>query len=229
MIRRAAVLTAAVLLLAGCTVAPEPVVTPTPTPTPTVVALPEPAHGVVGAGTLDGVPFEVTWDGYQFTLTGFEQVASGTVQLSAAAGVVGECTEGYALRFGLPSPIPLPLATAEVTRDLTFVTAVSMIGAYTDECYGQPVLSTAPISWSMTPLYPDLVVTDSGETGGAKGAVILDGEVLVGYRVNQGDVLAEIAARFGLTTDQLVWLNPRRENPDMVYTDETLNLSPQRR
>jgi len=53
--------------------------------------------------------------------------------------------------------------------------------------------------------------------------------VPVSYRVKQGDVVEQIATRFGLTDDQLLWLNPRRPNPDIVYTYESLNLSPSRR
>ena len=227
MIRRAAVLTVAALLLAGCTLAPEPVVSPTPTKAE--IALPTPAVGVVGSGDLNGMPFDITWDGNDFALTGLAGMPEGTLEVSSAQAVVGECTPGYSLVFGLPFPVPIPLATAEITRDVTFLNSVSLVGEYTNDCYGYPVLSTAPIVWSMKPLYTDLVVVDSGDTGGARGIVTLDGETPVSYQVNQGDVLQEIAARFGLTTDQLVWLNPHRSNQETVYKDETLNLSPSRR
>ena len=230
MIRHAVVLAAAAMLLAGCAIAPEPVVeTPQPTPTPTEPALPAPALGVVGSGTLNGVPFEVTWDGYSFQLVGLEGVPEGIVLVSAEPGVVGECPEADDLIFGLPFPVPIPLAEAKNTRDVTYLRSVSLVGEYTNDCYGFPVLSTAPIEWSMQPLYPDLVVSDSGDTGGARGIVTLDGETPISYTVNQGDVLEEIAARFAITPDQLVWLNPRRKTPDTVFKDEILNLSPSRR
>ena len=227
--RRAAVLTVAAMLLAGCSASQEPVVSESPTPTATEIALPAPAEGVVGTGDLNGVPFDIIWDGKEFVLTGLAEVPEGTLVVSSAQAVVGECTPGYSLVFGLPFPVPVPLATARTTRDLTFLTSVSMVGAYTNDCYGYPVLSTAPIEWSMQPLYPDLVVTDSGDTGGARGIVTLEGETPISYQVNQGDVLHEIAARFGLTTDQLIWLNPHRSNQEIDYKDETLNLSPSRR
>lgn len=231
MMRHAAVIVAAALLLAGCTLAPEPVPSPTQTssPTPTTAVLPEPEHGVVGTGTLDGVSFEIVWDGSAFLLTGFENVQSGLVQISSELGVVGECIGDFLPVFDLPSPVPLRIAEATATRDATFIKSVSIVGEYTNDCYAYPVLSTAPIVWSMQPLYPDLVIVDSGETGGAKGFTTLEGDVPITYLVNQGDVLEEIAARFGLTPDQLRWLNPRRQNPDFVYKDETLNLSPTRR
>ena len=230
MMRHAVVMTAAVLLLAGCTpTAPEPIVTPTPTPTPTEVALPAPEIGVVGTGTANGLPFEVTWDGKQFQLVGLENAPQGMLQLSAALGVVGKCTPGYGITFSTPTFAPLPLASGDITRDVTFLTSASMLGTYTDVCNGQPVLSTVPITWSMQPLYPDLAVTDSGDTGGALGVPTLEGTTVVSYTVRQGDVLEEIAARFGLTTDQLRWLNPRRSNQSIVFKDETLNLSPSRR
>ena len=231
MMRHVVVLATAALLLAGCTAAPEPNITtaPTATPTPTEVALPAPDLGVVGTGTLDGVPFQVTWDGEQFLLLGFEHAPGGMLQISVAPGVVGKCTRGYGPTFGLPTLAPMPLATGEVTRDMTFLTSVSILDTYTNDCNGWPVLSTTSITWSMQPLYPNLVVTDSGDTGGALGIPTLEGTTAVAYTVHQGDVLEEIAARFGLTTDQLRWLNPRRSNQAIVYKDETLNLSPARR
>lgn len=232
MIRRAAVLTAAVVLLAGCTAVPDPVTVPTPSATPTAAPLPEPPLGVVGTGVLDGAPFDIRWDGSAFWLSGLETLPVDDytlVGVSTEPGVVGECLGGYARTYGPPFSAALNLGSAPRVRDATFLVSISTLGPYSGSCYGQPVLSTAPITWSMQPLYPDLVVVDSGETGGAKGAVTLEGEVPVSYRVHQGDVLEEIAARFGITTDELVWLNPRRPNPDIVYTEETLNLSPSRR
>ena len=231
MMRHVAVLATAALLLAGCTAAPEPNISPAPTatPTPTEVALPTPDIGVVGTGSLDGLPFQVTWDGEQFLLLGFEQAPEGMLQMSVAPGVVGKCTKGYGLTFGMPTLAPMPVATGEVTRDVTFLTSVSRLDSYTNDCYGWPVLSTTSIAWSMQALYPDLVVTDSGDTGGALGVPTLEGTTVVSYTVRQGDVLEEIAARFGLTADQLRWLNPRRSNQAIVYKDETLNLSPSRR
>lgn len=230
MIRRAAVLTAVVLLLAGCSAAPQPVVPPPPTPTE--AALPQPPVGQVATGVLDGAPFRVDWDGTTFWLSGLDTLPvtdSSLIGLSTEMPVVGECLGGYARTFGPPFNQAFDIGSVPRVRDATFLVSVSTLGPYDGSCYGQPVLSTASINWTMQPLYPDITVTDSGETGGAKGFVTFEGDVPVSYTVNQGDVLAEIAARLGLTSDELLWLNPRRPDPTTAYKDETLNLSPFRR
>lgn len=230
MIRRAAVLTAAVLLLAGCTAAPEPV--ETPTAPATEAPLPQPPVGVVGTGTLDGAPFRIEWDGSTYWLSGLDTVPAtpGTlIGVSTEMAVVGECLGGYARTFGPPFSQAFNIGSAPRVRDATFLVSISTLGAYNGSCVGQPVLSTAPIRWTMTPLYPDLAVSDSGKRDGARGTVVREDDVPVSYRVSEGDAVEQIATRFGLTDDQLLWLNPRRPNPDIVYTDETLNLSPSRR
>lgn len=93
-------------------------------------------------------------------------------------------------------------------------------------CY-YPVIATAPLEWSMPDLRPDIVVTDSGTAGGAGGtASTVDGEPTA-YTVAPGDVLAEIAKRFGITETDLFYLNPGRApapHDPMAYTGEVLNL-----
>ena len=230
MIRRAAVLAGAVVLLAGCTAAPTPV--ETPTASPTEAALPQPPVGVVGTGVLDGAPFRIEWDGSTFWLSGLDTVPAAPgnlIGLSTEMPTVGDCLGGYARTFGPPFSQAFNIGSAPRVRDATFLVSISTLGPYTGSCVGQPVLSTAPIDWTMTPLYPDLTVTDSGDRKGAGGIVVREDDVPVSYRVKQGDSVEEIATRFGITVDQLVWLNPRRPSPDIVYTDETLNLSPSRR
>ena len=90
-----------------------------------------------------------------------------------------------------------------------------------------PVIATAPLEWTMPDLRPDIVVTDSGSAGGAGGtASTVDGETTA-YTVAPGDVLAEIAKRFGISETDLFYLNPgRAPNPHdpMAYTGEVLNL-----
>ena len=205
MIRRAAVLTAAVLLLAGCAAVPDPVVVPTPTITE--APLPQPPMGVVGTGTLDSAPFDIRWDGSTFWLSGLETLPVDDytlVGVSTESGTVGQCLGGYARTYGPPFSAALNLGSAPRVRDATFFVSVSTLGPYSGSCYGQPVISTALITWTMQPLYPDLVVVDSGENEGATGIVTLEGDVPVSYVVNEGDAVEQIAARFGLTDDQLV-------------------------
>jgi LysM repeat protein len=56
---------------------------------------------------------------------------------------------------------------------------------------------------------------------------LVDGEP-GSYTVAQGDTIAAIAERFGLSQDDLFYLNPRRSpNPEdsTAFTGEMLNLS----
>lgn len=90
-----------------------------------------------------------------------------------------------------------------------------------------PVIASAPLTWTMPDLRPDLTVVDSGATGGAMGPVAqADGEP-VSYEVVAGDVLAEIAARLGITVADLFYLNPGRDKGQQpeAFAGEVFNLS----
>jgi len=234
MIRHAAVLSAAVLLLAGCTAAPAPIetVTGSPTAMATDASLPAPEIGTVGPGTLAGHPFEIAWDGIDFGITGLnglDQADGSYLYVLPHMPAVGYCPDNeFVLSLSYASPTPLPISGAQSSNDPTYLHSVSQIdvGPRADGCFSR-VTSVGEIIWTIDPLYPELIVVDAGETGGAKGIVTLEGAVAVAYKVNQGDVLEEIAARFGLTPEELKWLNPRRtKDLTIVYKDETLNLSP---
>ena len=230
---------AVVVMLAGCGETPEPVPTLTsPTPTPTVVVQPTPPIGPVGSGTLAGVPFTVEWDGTNFAVFGLSalDLARGVfIYFTIDPVAEGDCSDGYFLAFdlvGVPAEIGLPIDGASTSADPTFIHGISQVfqeEVYDGGCF-MPIVAASTITWTMAPLYPDLVVTDSGDTGGARGVVTLDGTTPVSYLVHQGDVWEEIAARFGITGVQLDWLNPRRHTAlSEAIKEETLNLSPSRR
>jgi hypothetical protein len=92
-----------------------------------------------------------------------------------------------------------------------------------------PVSAVAPITWTMPDMDPGLgPVHDSGATGGARGTVTLKKGVPVAYTVVADDLMPEIAARFGVSTDDLDYLNPARAFSRVqttAYKGETLNLS----
>jgi hypothetical protein len=99
--------------------------------------------------------------------------------------------------------------------------------AFADGCY-VPVLSSAVLSWTLPDMRPGLVVVDSGKTGGATGEVtIVDGEP-VSYTVAPNDMATEVAARFGITVDDLFYLNPVRTTfikYPLLQLGEVLNIS----
>ncbi|MBF4635691.1 LysM peptidoglycan-binding domain-containing protein [Agreia pratensis] len=91
------------------------------------------------------------------------------------------------------------------------------------------VIAAAPIAWTLSPRRPDLKVTDTGKTAGASGVVAVDGSgATVSYTVARGDTLSNIADRFGISVDDIFYLNPTRlrgpQDPT-AYTGEVLNLS----
>jgi len=90
-----------------------------------------------------------------------------------------------------------------------------------------PVFASADLVWTMPDLRPDIQPIDSGPTGGAMGTVETDGDRLLRYTVAPGDVMAEVAARFGITVADIFWLSPtRRPNSEdpVAYAFEVFNL-----
>ena len=108
----------------------------------------------------------------------------------------------------------------------TLVLTLNDANASRTGCF-YPVLATAPLTWTMPDLRPDIHVVDHGVTGGATGPVALDDGEPGSYEVQPDDVLEEIAARFGLTVAELFYLNPARGKgqQQLAFTGELFNLS----
>jgi len=86
----------------------------------------------------------------------------------------------------------------------------------------------APLKWTIGDIRPDISVVDHGKRAGAEGTpVTVKGKPWT-YQVVADDNLSSIAQRFGITVQDLFYLNPARspspEDP-VAYTGETLNLS----
>lgn len=94
------------------------------------------------------------------------------------------------------------------------------------------VVGRGVIEWTFEPLRSDLLAVDSGATGGARGEVeVIEGQP-VSYLVAGNDLIDEVAARFGITRDDLFYLNPTRMPAPMsetLHVGEVLNLSVERR
>jgi len=92
------------------------------------------------------------------------------------------------------------------------------------------VVGGAELSWRHPDARPTLRVKDSGPASGANGQVQLDGSgAPLSYTTASGDSWPSIAERFGITEDDLLWLNPVRSSPsytgENAYAGEVLNLS----
>ena len=105
-------------------------------------------------------------------------------------------------------------------------------GAGLEDCF-YAVAAVAPLTWTLPDMRPGLVMSDAGSTGGARGEVELSEGDPLAYTVVDDDLLPAIAARFGVTLDDLLYLNPARvvpgDDPALAYVGETLNLDPANR
>lgn len=250
--RRVAVVTvAAALALTACTsniAAPEAVVTPQ-SGAPATVVIPV---GVVATGefeALDGVTTGSvvgTYDGVKIVFDFPDFVTDDSVQVmfafaDAELGPSDCFFDRYQTAFGLPTPgVPQsrPQFGPEIySGDPSFFSTLAVLEYPTGpgvagECVFRTMAIT-PIEWSLPDLRPDLDVKDSGKSAGADGKVTVDesGEPLT-YVTKAGDTLPQIAERFGISADDLVYLNPCRPivyEPTLAYANEVLNLSKERR
>lgn len=138
------------------------------------------------------------------------------------------------LSFGGVSFTPdlvFPLTRSSEEEDPTYFDTVIMThhdpNSLANECY-VPVLSSAVLTWTLPDMRPGLVVADSRETSGARGQVKLQDGAPLTYTVAPNDTAASVATRFGMTVDDLFYLNPIRttiiEYP-MLQIGELLNVS----
>jgi hypothetical protein len=238
----------AIVALAGCTAAPAP----SPTPTTRSVGQEEPARveltegTVVATGALASVDGRTTGDvtitadgsrGFTISVTSLTTPATGEVVLNLSTEPFTEeayCAEGFMMLAHPPITLArdmiINVGFADITRGNpdfldTLVLTLNAIEPRTGCFY--PVVATAPLTWTMPDPRPDIRVVDSGETGGATGWVTVADGRPVSYMVARDDLLPEIAARFGLTVADLLYLNPARNtsgDPRSAYVDEVFNL-----
>ena len=241
----------ATILLAGCTAlapAPQPAPTsdtaPIVKPDSTVPILPPVtprveipvgtvASGVFASGTR-GVGGELTivFDGSNFSVDESAVTATGLQQpllgLTDKPFSVGDCLgEGAQYLAEFPSPHSSIMG---FSNDPSFFSAAVLIEylGQSSNC-GHKVIAAAPLIWTMPDLRPELEVRDSGAVDSAGGTVTVgaDGEPLT-YATAFGDTLPEIAARFGVTVEDVIWLNPCRPgaySKTGAYEGEVLNLA----
>lgn len=93
-----------------------------------------------------------------------------------------------------------------------------------------PVAVHADFEWSMPDVRPDLLVTDGQAADGATGETSIDDGAPVAYVVAPNDTLDAVAARFGISAQDLLFLNPARQNdtstgPEILIAGERLNLT----
>jgi hypothetical protein len=219
-------------------------VTTSPASTPTPSAAPVISEGdVVATGeftspddSFSGRVSVVSSGGGDFVLA-YEDVMttrSGVLATSLTTqpyDSVSYCAGGsVAMSFGDADLTTQPVldfwAGDVMGQDPGFLDDVLVTQGSTPEC-GYTVVAVAPLTWTLPVMRPDIQPDDSGVTGGANGtAESVDGE-LVRYTVVADDMITEVAARFGISVDDLHYLNPFRtsEAENALIDGETLNLS----
>jgi hypothetical protein len=96
----------------------------------------------------------------------------------------------------------------------------------------QPILATGPITWSIPVQRPLVDPKDHGAGTGAKGTITGTAASPKLYTTMAGDAWSRIADRFGISVDDLTWLNPNRlggSAPGEAYAQQLLNLDPAHR
>jgi hypothetical protein len=211
--------------------------------------------GIVGTGTL------TSWNGkttgslqvlaksgqFAFVLTDFATDITGQSLFAIADNPVTmtQCGENNLWQVGLTTRdgnVIKPTMRFDLPNDThtfddpSFFTNFLILqwsdaGARIRGC-DQAIAALATIRWTMAPIYPGLAVHDSGPTSAAEGTVkTVDGKPF-SYDTAARDTWSSIAARFGITPAQLLYLNPIRHpeaEPAIAYADQVLNLSPTNR
>lgn len=253
--RRIAVLVlavAAVVGLAGCTATG----TGSAHPSAAVAkAIPVP-DGVVGTGTLTSWNGKTTGSlqvvaksgGFAFVLNHFSTDLGGEVLFALADSPVkmSQCGENNLWQLGLTTRQGNAIEPS-MRFDLP-----DEVGAFSDPSFfktflfmnypvdpsvkirgcEQSIVALTTIHWTMKSIYPRLAVRDGGTTAGARGSVKDAAGKPFSYVTAQGDTWSGIAHRFGITPEELLYLNPIRHpesEPAIAYADQILNLSPSNR
>jgi hypothetical protein len=198
-----------------------------------------PAGTVMGTGTLADVEGHATGDVSVSVASDLRfQVAISSFSTTAGPGLTAALSVD---RFGptagaptVPAPddpvgdietnsgnpvLPFPSSGRRDRGNLAYFNSVELVSEGT-------VYAAAPITWSIPNFYPSLALKDSGPTPFARGEVTFYEGQLAGYVVWGNDNSQAVATRFGITQDQLFYLNPQLRRGDTeLLRDTTLNLS----
>jgi hypothetical protein len=236
----------ATVLLVGCTSAPstqDDLATAAPTEEAVNVPVVIP-DGIVASGELvrpDGSVFgtaelEKSDDGLIFHLPDLAPLGDPAQLIIALADgpvTMETCAEDNIWAVGITGDWPMARALqVEGGDDPSFYRHLLVVPYGTGEGCAQPILALATLDWDVPQTRPWIEVADSGPVTGAQGGVLVESGRPLVYRTAAGDAWDAIAARFGLTPDDLAYLNPIRlgnAEPGVAYADQLLNLDPTNR
>ncbi|WIA99503.1 LysM domain-containing protein [Curtobacterium sp. MCBA15_012] len=231
----------------------------TPTPEPSEAAAPAPVLTPIPAGTVltetdvaspkgsihfhvrvvaDGDDtFTAQFSGFTSTLpvpvaVGFferaRQVGDGLTYPGVGTHVLGGPTSG-------PQSVAVPLDGSGVDPSGLGTLVVSSAAAAGQdvpvEIAAGKVLAVASLRWSVPARQTNVHPVDGGARANASGPVTATtaSGAPRSYTVASGDLIGDVAARFGITVTDLVWLNEGVQvfgQDQYLYEGTTLNLDP---
>jgi len=193
---------------------------------------------ISGTGTNGTISAEVApvGDKFRISITGYRPASSANERLYLATFAYRtSCTNALHFDTGAMTTAGTqtyvrPYPWANTYQDLSmmrFVVFVPADQSWEDGCSTSG--STAvPLHWAVPAALARLHAVDHKSRDHARGRVVTQDGKPLRYVVADSDQLDQVAARFGLTPDQLLWLTPSRTHghDGHLYAGEELNLNP---
>ncbi|WP_146080944.1 MULTISPECIES: LysM domain-containing protein [unclassified Rathayibacter] len=241
--RKTVAIAACLIVVTGCTPQPEP---PAPPPVSTDSSSDAALTGDLGVATFtgsDGTAGSIRLsaaDGRlalasdELDIPAATASSSGSVAVMAALDPIDEGATCFDIAF------PMGLADAEpgkpykAWRNLAEFhgdpTAIDQLVITTkpqnDPDCSMRIIAVADVQWSVKPQRSDLVAQDAGPRAAARGETTSTDGMPTSYTVARNDLAEDVAARFGMTADDLFYLNPFRfPSDEILRVGEELNLT----
>lgn len=181
------------------------------------------ASGDVSVSVASDLRFQVTLSGYNSTAGSGPTVALSVDRFGTTDGAPTVPAVDFPIG-DLPNESADQVLVFDPTGrrdrgDLSYFNSLELV---TD---GQ-VVAAAPLTWTIPGFFPGLVLRDSGAAPSARGIVTDYQGSPASYAVWGDDSAIAVAKRFGITVDQLLYLNPQLRREDVtLLRDSRLNLS----
>ncbi len=236
----------AALLLSGCEVLAEPGPPPLPTPTTTAVAsVFDRERTTVATGTITGAVqgtvrltgssrtgFTIDIQAHHVSGVAERDVQLATTLADADCSPTNDGPRAREIDFGVADVTVSPtlrFPPLEATRGDVSYMGVLLLKTADQDTFCEPSrMGVAHLHWTRPAALTGLCAVDSGLALAAAGTTTLRHGRPIAYTVAADDQLADVAGRFGLTPDEVLYLNPRRARGGTreLFVDEVLNLDP---
>ena len=221
----AVALLASTLLMAGCSPVPGHSAASqraTATDRPGRPSVPPAPTGKIGTASLiDGsgraagtATFTQDRTDLEITIVPTAAPPGATLRISTAPAATDCSDDEYSLDFGQaadgPKTIPLPrdlMPKSDPTMWRSLLLVAPPAPGASGTC-AMTVIASSPIVWTREPAGLSAPIHDSGSTASARGTLGASGSGTTTYTPATGDTPTAVAARLGITLDDLHWLNP---------------------